>query len=77
MSQLSKDTESKHFCSFIYKAMQTLDSNRWKDPTYPHKKVSTHLKDTLQQCGIIIKIDGNTYHQDHVQQNGTVAESAL
>ena len=42
-----------------------------------HKKVANNLKNTLEQCGLIIKDVGTTYYADHAQANGNIAESSI
>ena len=54
-----------------------LDSNKWNEEKFLHKKVSTILRDSLDANDIRILKVGNSYLANHVQKNGNIAVSAI
>ena len=54
-----------------------LDSNKWDSVHFSGHNVAILLKAALNRNGHSYKNIGNTYHANHAQVNGKVAESAL
>ena len=54
-----------------------IDTNKWNDEKFTHKKVAMALKDSLNANNLNILNIGNTYLANHAQKNGVIASSAI
>ena len=54
-----------------------LCSEKWDNPKFLHKKVSSILRNALEQNGIVTNNIGITYTADHAHGDNEFAESAI
>ena len=73
--QIEKDSRTNQ--NIIIMGDANLCSSKRNNSDFKYKNLVGLLKDTLEQCGLLINDIGWTYQADHAQANVEVAESSL
>ena len=68
---------SANFKDVIILGDANLDTNKWNNVKYLHKKVASALKESFNANNILMLEVGNTYLANHAQKNGEIARSAI
>ena len=71
------ETVAKKCNWVIITGAANLCSIKWNVEKYVKGNIAIHIKNAVEQCGLLNQLIGNTYIADHITQNGEIPESAI